>query len=99
MPIYAGTADGATVAHFGVGDLVVALGVEDGDEASARELVVFQVDESHPIGEFRPEVTGETTANLKSPIRLYFENVESLDVLIERAQTLRTRFEERQATK
>jgi hypothetical protein len=99
MPIYAGLADGAMVAHFGVGDLVVALGVENGDEAGAKELVVFEDKAVHPIGEFRPDLSGETTADLKHPIRFFFENIESLDVVIERLQELRSRFEARQTPK
>jgi len=81
------------VVHLGYGDVIVAL--PDTLEKGAE--IMFLLDgEEHPIGDLCAQANDKTTGDYPGCVRIAFDKVESLDVLIERATTLRAEMVARQ---
>lgn len=87
MPIYFRKPDNALVAHFGVGDVGIAVGRDD-TAKKWNQIILFQ-GEPGEIGRLE-QFTEITTDKLRgSIISLYFDSIDSLTVLIEQAEALR----------
>ena len=87
MPLYT---DGfnAVIVQFGRGDIAV-LRAHHEDEAADTEIILAG-QEPHPIGVGAPELIGRASDSLgEMVVRLCFDNVASLDVLIGELQVLR----------
>ena len=87
MPIY--TVRDALVVELGLGDVVVAPGKNNATQ-KFDELLFWQDEEPHAVGEFRNDIEGENTDTLKVPLRIYFGSLASLDVVLERLTHLRS---------
>ena len=79
---------------FGHGDICVAPGLQKGQPR--MDNMLFFLDEPHEVGTWRHDKAGESNETLDTKVRMIFENVESLDVVIERFQHLRNRMAETQ---
>lgn len=89
MPIYHREVDGATVIHFGIGDIAISPGYDAG--TGRWEQLIFSPGEPGEIGRVA-EHEGMTSDQLPRPITaLVFDNVESLDVVAGELATLRAR--------
>lgn len=77
------------LAVFGYGDIAIGLGQCRIDPFPVE--LIFEETEPREIGEDKPDILGETTKEGVPTIRLRFERVESLDVLIQKAMQLRDR--------
>jgi hypothetical protein len=92
MPIYEG--DGSLILHFGRGDVAVVTGRNT--EKDYEDELCFVRQSEHEIGApVDPELAGKATDVVDCPVRLVFDNVESLDVVIEELQKLRAKMEAR----
>ena len=87
MPIYKNEADGSLVVHCGVGDILIC------DVLGPASEIIFSQDVRGEIGRAWDGPRGRTSAELKHPVRLVFENVSSLDVLLDALNKLRARME------
>ena len=79
---------GIPLVVLGEGDVAVCCTATKSDKPSDG-IVFIQEDEKHPIGEIRPELIGESTADQKEAVRIQFLNLGGLDVLIHRLIVLR----------
>lgn len=86
MPIY--EASGSLILHFGYGDIAISTG-RNVEKTIEDELVFTGQSPPKPIGRTDDGMTGLDSQYLGSPVRMIFDQVESLDVLIEQAQALR----------
>jgi hypothetical protein len=78
---------GALVLHFGHGDIAVNTGRRG---ENREDEVVFVLGEPGEIG--RPaSLHGQSTADLNIAVRMIFDNVEALDVVLETLQDLRAK--------
>lgn len=73
--------------HFGWGDIGVCLGRNV--TKSFEDELVFSPSTPHVIGEPTTELEGKTTDEIPAPVRMIFENVESLDVVVDQLNLLR----------
>ncbi len=80
----------AICVHFGYGDISVASGSSRNKEY-ADELIFRHVLEPHEVGEYETEDNFDPMP-VFPPVRFVFDRVESIDVVIERLQNLRTEF-------
>lgn len=82
MPRYYREVDNADVLHFGVGD--IGMGSGSSAETGKPDQVVFWVGEPGDIGRHEPAVKGLSTVDLPGRKTVFaFENIESLEVLLE----------------
>lgn len=93
MPIKKGTTVGentnTTQVIFGTGDILVSNGY-DGENSKVKVLV-FGQDVPKPVSEYNKtvEVIGGSTDGVKDPVILYFDKVESVDVVLDRLLSVR----------
>jgi hypothetical protein len=88
MPIYDRESDSARVYHLGAGDIKISHG-QDADTLKWGQLL-FSQGEPGEVGRYHEHPPGMLSTELAKPLTaLVFDSVESLDVLIERANTLR----------
>ena len=85
MPIY--EAANSLIVHFGHGDVLITTG-QNVEKPFSDELC-FLRDTPHEIGEHQEGQPGQRTDELDCPLRFVFDKTESIDVLIERLETLR----------
>lgn len=95
MPHYTNDSDGSLVLHFGQGDIAVCTGrATDSRAAHDEDELLFVVGQGkHPIGD-PAGLEGRRTdelreAGLQTPVRLVFDNIESLDVVLDKLWRLR----------
>jgi hypothetical protein len=94
MPIY--EAANSLVLHFGHGDIAVIRGRNV--ETDHQNELCFVRQSERPIGApVDVEIGGKTTDVVDCPVRLIFDNAESLDVIIEELQKLREKMAARAA--
>ena len=86
MPAY--LASGSLILRFGEGDIAICT-ARAADSPYANEIAFAENHEPRPIGSANPEHIGRSTADLACPVRLVFDRVESVDVLIGQLQALR----------
>jgi hypothetical protein len=77
------------VLHFGHGDILVSNGSQINEDKT--DLLIFQQTKPHEIGIFDTD-DSRTGASVVPPVKMYFEKVESIDVVIEQLQLLKKRF-------
>lgn len=94
MPIY--EAAKSLVLHFGYGDITVANGRNA--EKDYEDEICFVRQEPHAIGEENAALIGKATDAIDCTVRLIFDKIESLDVVIEELQRLREKMTARTAT-
>jgi hypothetical protein len=80
----------AMCVHFGYGDIAITSGVSRNKDY-ADELIFQHAQEPHEVGEYQDEKNFDP-APVFPPVRFVFDKVESIDVVIERLQTLRAEF-------
>jgi hypothetical protein len=85
MPIY--EAQGSLILHFGEGDISISNGRNA--EKDFEDELCFTAQPAHRIGEENTEIVGKNTKEVGTAVRMVFEKLESLDVLIEQAMILR----------
>jgi hypothetical protein len=86
MPRYIREVDSADILHFGFGDIRISDGKDS--ETGRYDQLVFWLGEPGEIGRRETDVPGRLSTELPGPL-FVFENIESLDVVVERLQTLR----------
>lgn len=84
MPIYENENDGSRCVHLGGGDVAICL-------AAGSDELVFFGQGPQPVGAPVELPKGDTTANHRGGVRIIIGHPDALDVLIERATTLRSR--------
>ncbi|MFJ7953934.1 hypothetical protein ACIQZG_20750 [Lysinibacillus sp. NPDC096418] len=84
MPIIKNNDNTLTV-RFGLGDINIGSGLTNNE---TEGIVTFREQEPHPIGHFVKNEEKQVDL-VDYPVHLVFQNVASLDVLIERLQTSR----------
>jgi hypothetical protein len=88
MPIY--EAAGSLVLHFGHGDIAVCNGRNV--EKAHEDEICFVRQEAHSIGESADaELAGQSTDKIDCPVRLVFDKLESLDVVVDELLKLRAK--------
>jgi hypothetical protein len=76
------------VVHLGLGDIMVGRGRHI--DSGRTDLLMFQQGDAHPIGTPTPD--NEINNPVVPPVKLYFEKAESIDVVIDQLQKLKTEF-------
>jgi hypothetical protein len=74
--------------HFGTGDIKVSSGWLK-DDRSVGVLVLRQHDEPKPIGHLEDHFPHDEVEEGQAPVRMTFNKVESVDVLIERLEKVK----------
>lgn len=90
MPIITGD-NQETIVQFGDGDVLICTAKQQGAEFD-NEIALMR-DAPHDIGSYNNEHTGTLTNEHDCPVRLQFTKAESIDVLIERLQTVKSQME------
>jgi hypothetical protein len=88
MPIYTVGNEGNKEIHFGTGDIQISSGWVKNDK-SVGVLVLRQHQESKPIGHLEEHLPHEEVEEGQAPVRMTFNKVESIDVLIERLEKVK----------
>jgi hypothetical protein len=88
MPIYVNDSDNALMLHFGHGDIEIA---HAWDAENQTPELAFLAIEAKPIGAVN-DGPPRLSTYVPVAVRMHFDKVESLDVLIERATALRAKF-------
>ena len=78
-------------AFFGTGDIAICVGRDaDGDPNAPENEVVLVRANPHEIGEWTLAFDGKTSDEVDAPIRMVFDKVESVNVMIERLHAVRS---------
>ena len=89
MPIYQDV-DGHPVVHLGVGDVVIALGRALNSPAEYRdELVFLEGFRAQAVGAACPEADGTMTQPGQAAVRVIFDTIAALDVVLAKLMELR----------
>lgn len=86
MPIYSVGNEGNKELYFGTGDIKVSSGWSKDD--STIGVLVLRQQEPNPIGNYVYNEKEEVNEG-EAPVRMIFNKVESVDVLIERLETVK----------
>lgn len=88
MPIE--ESNGCTTAQFGNGDIAICVGrPTEGPPDAPRNHVVLVRDVPNKIGEWTAAYDGKSHDEVDAPIRMIFDSVDSVDVMIERLQQVK----------
>jgi hypothetical protein len=88
MPIYSVGNEGNKEVHFGTGDVKISSGWLK-DDMSVGVLILRQHDEPKGIGYLEEHLPPEEIEVGQAPVRMIFNKVESIDVLIERLEKVK----------
>ncbi|BDI33427.1 hypothetical protein CCAX7_54780 [Capsulimonas corticalis] len=86
MPSYPGD-DGSLILHFGSGDIAIC--PSKGLDRECEDEIAFIVHEPGEVGRYYGEWKGKSTSELNTPVRMIFDTVDALDVVVEQLTTLR----------
>jgi hypothetical protein len=87
MPIYSVGNEGNKEIHFGVGDIKISSGWMNEDKSVG--VLVLRQQEPKPIGYLEEHLPHEEVEEGEAPVRMRFDKVESIDVLIERLEKVK----------
>lgn len=86
MPIYSVGNDGNKEIYFGSGDIKISSGFQKGNQEIG--VLVLRQQEPRPIGDYVYEPNEEVDAG-EAPVRMVFDKLESIDVMIERLEQVK----------
>lgn len=87
MPIYSVGNEGNKELYFGTGDIKISSGWSKDDNSIG--VLVLRQQEQKPIGEYVYQEPHEEVNQGEAPVRMIFDKVESIDVLIERLEQVK----------
>lgn len=87
MPIFSEGNEGNKEIYFGTGDIKISSGWDKEDKAIG--ILVLQQQEPRTIGELEEHRPYEEVNAGEAPVRMIFNKVESIDVLIERLEKVK----------
>lgn len=88
MSSYISESDGALVLEFGSGDLAIACGHINMDDPP-NELIIYANETPKPIGNKNTDDIGKRTTEVKTLLRMVFNDPRSLDVVIHQMNQMR----------
>lgn len=87
MPIYSVGDEGNKEIYFGIGDIKISSGWVKEDKSVG--VLALRQQEAKPIGTLEEHLPHEEVDAGEVPVRMVFDKVESIDVLIERLEKVK----------